>query len=70
MSKCNTPWWVYVGELRPNFPTKIVAICDNSNRPVIPWGGFDSTGLSHAKQKSLAKFIVDAVNAFEETPKP
>jgi hypothetical protein len=51
------PWKVYVGKLRPQFPTPIVEIYDANDDVVLPWGAFDLTGLSGAKQKALAKRI-------------
>ena len=57
------PWTVHVGKLRPQFPTPIVEIYDANDDVVLPWSSFDATGLSGAKQKALARRIVNAVNA-------
>lgn len=63
--KLKAPWQVYCDKLRPQFPKKIVEIVDVKGNTVLPWGGFDATGLSVADQKRLALRIVHAVNTVE-----
>ena len=57
------PWYVYADQLRPNFKARIVEIADDNGDVVMPWVGFDATGLTHKAQIALAQRIVDAVNA-------
>lgn len=62
-----TPWTVYAALLRPGVSkARVVEIWDANGDCILPWAGFDGTGLSHARQKSLAARIVSAVNAVEE----
>lgn len=61
------PWYVYDGILRPQFPTKIVEIADDNGDVVLPYTGFDATGLSHTAQLKLAQRICDAVNAHKKS---
>ena len=61
------PWTVYAAPLRkPPFDSPIVEIRDAKGRAVIPWTGFDATGLSPQKQKKLAQSICGAVNAYDK----
>lgn len=57
------PWYVYADKLRPQFAARIVKVADANGDVVLPWVGFDATGLSHKAQIKLAQRIVDAVNA-------
>ena len=60
--KTKLPWGVYVKKFHFGFKSRIVEIVDSEGQTVMHWSGFDATGLSHAKQKALAKFIISAVN--------
>jgi hypothetical protein len=56
------PWYVYHDQLCSQFKSRIVEIADANGDVVLPWPGFDATGLSHNAQIKLAQRIVDAVN--------
>lgn len=62
------PWFMYAAKLRKQFKARvvevcdIVEVCDADGHTILPWVGFDATGLSYAGQKKLAQRIVDAVN--------
>ncbi|MBL8644018.1 MAG: hypothetical protein JNK21_08785 [Rhodospirillaceae bacterium] len=52
------PWSVYVGQLRPQFPTRIVCVRDANGKEVMPWGGFDQMRfLTHREKVALARAI-------------
>lgn len=56
------PWFVYKGKLRPQFPVRIVEVCDDNEDTVLPWQCFDHLA-SYAGKARLAKFIVNSVNS-------
>ena len=60
-AKHPTPWYVHEDKLRPQFPAKIVEVCDDNCKAVLPWQCFDHM-RTHADKKHLARFIVKSVN--------
>lgn len=60
MIKNPTPWRVWTGKLRPQFPTYIIEIVDANDQTVLPWKTFD--GMKKTAANNLAKKIVNAVN--------
>jgi hypothetical protein len=66
-SEYPTPWRVVCSLLRPQFPTKIIEVCDAHGHTVLPWSALDDDGRPYAQRLRLARRIVAAVNAQEHT---
>ena len=62
LTKFPTPWRVYSGILRPQFPAKIVEIHAADGATVLPWSAFDAADLNHRERLALARLLVESVN--------